>query len=145
MEKLDELRQQVDRIATEIVAPSAARIDKNGEFPSAALAALGEAGLLGLISATSVGGRGLGMRAAALVVERLARECASTGMVVCMHYAATAVLEQHGPEAVRREIAAGRHVTTLAFSEVGSRGQFWAPVSTATRNGGRVRLDARKS
>ena len=43
------------------------------------------------------------------------------------------------------EIAAGRHLSTLAFSEFGSRSHFWAPVSTATREGGDVRLDARKS
>ena len=29
------------------------------------------------------------------------------------------------------EIAGGRHLTTLAFSETGSRSHFWAPMSTA--------------
>jgi alkylation response protein AidB-like acyl-CoA dehydrogenase len=33
----------------------------------------------------------------------------------------------------------------LAFSEVGSRSHFWAPVGTATMTGDSVRLDARKS
>jgi alkylation response protein AidB-like acyl-CoA dehydrogenase len=71
--------------------------------------------------------------------------CASTAMVTVVHYSATAVLEAYGPEAVRRDVAAGRHLTTLAFSEVGSRSQFWAPLSTATVDGGEVVLDARKS
>src|SRR5207302_8979507 len=31
--------------------------------------------------------------------------------------------------AVLRDIAAGKHLTTLAFSEKGSRSHFWAPVS----------------
>jgi alkylation response protein AidB-like acyl-CoA dehydrogenase len=79
------------------------------------------------------------------VVERLARECASTAMVLCMHYSGALVLEKHGPEAVRRDVAAGRHLSTLAFSEAGSRSQFWAPTSTATKNGSSVRLDAKKS
>jgi len=40
---------------------------------------------------------------------------------------------------VLKEIAAGEHLTTLAFSERGSRSQFWAPVSKlAERNGGFV-------
>jgi alkylation response protein AidB-like acyl-CoA dehydrogenase len=57
-----------------------------------------------------------------------------------------AVIEKHGPEAVRRDVAAGRHLSTLAFSEQGSRSQFWAPVSTAAgAEGDLVRLDARKS
>jgi alkylation response protein AidB-like acyl-CoA dehydrogenase len=90
---------------------------------------------------------GQGPRAAALVVERLAAACGSTAMIVCMHYAATAVIEAHGPRAVREAIAAGRHLSTLAFSEAGSRSHFWAPVSTATaaESGDAVRLDARKS
>jgi alkylation response protein AidB-like acyl-CoA dehydrogenase len=66
-------------------------------------------------------------------------------MIVMMHYSGTAVLEQHGPEATRTAIATGRHVTTLAFSEVGSRSHFWAPLGTATRADGGVRLDGRKS
>jgi alkylation response protein AidB-like acyl-CoA dehydrogenase len=125
-------------------AQHAAAVDR-GEFPSATLRALGEAGLLGLVSAAEVGGKGLGLSAAVVVVERLARECGSTAMVVCMHYCATAVIEALGPPDVRRAIAAGKHLSTLALSEAGSRSQFWVPLSTATAEGAEVRLDARKS
>ncbi len=135
----------LESIATTVVAPAAAQLDRDGAFPSAAIAALAKAGLLGLTSATEVGGLGRGVREAALVVERLARECGSTAMVVCMHYSAVAVIEKLGPEAIRKEIAAGRHLSTLAFSEAGSRGQFWAPLSTAKADGAQVRLTARKS
>jgi alkylation response protein AidB-like acyl-CoA dehydrogenase len=62
-----------------------------------------------------------------------------------MHYAGAAVVEAYGPREVREAIAAGRSVTTLALSESGSRSQFWAPVSTATAAGDRIRLDATKS
>ena len=85
------------------------------------------------------------MADAAVVIERLAGACGSTAMVVLMHYAAVAVIEAHGPADVRDAIGAGRHLTTLAFSEVGSRSHFWAPVGTATVDGDAVRLDARKS
>jgi len=45
-----------------------------------------------------------------------------------------------------RDAAAGRHLSTLAFSETGSRSHFWAPVSRATDDGdGNVRLNASKS
>jgi alkylation response protein AidB-like acyl-CoA dehydrogenase len=66
-------------------------------------------------------------------------------MVLCMHYCGVAVLEPHAPEDVRRRAATGEHLSTLAFSEAGSRSQFWAPVSTATRDGDEIVLDARKS
>ena len=142
---MSKLLEKLDAIAREVVAPNAAAVDSRGEFPSKSIAALREAGAFGLTCATAVGGAGAGLREAAQVVERLARECASTAMIMCMHYSATAVLEQLAPEAVRKDIAAGRVLTTLAFSEAGSRSQFWAPVSTARRDGGSIRLDARKS
>jgi hypothetical protein len=41
--------------------------------------------------------------------------------------------------------ARGRHSSTLAFSERGSRSHFWAPVSRAVRNDGQVSLSAEKS
>jgi alkylation response protein AidB-like acyl-CoA dehydrogenase len=138
---LDEL----DRVIGDVIAPTAAEIDQTGTFPRRAIEALGAAGLLGLISAPDVGGLGQGHRAAAQVVERIARECASTAMVVCMHYSGAAVIEAHGPREVRTAIAAGRHLTTLAFSELGSRSHFWAPLSTATASNGHIQLDAQKS
>jgi len=128
-----------------VVEPAAVEVDRAGTFPRAALEALGRTGLLGLVSAREVGGRGEGLRAATEVVERLAGACGSTAMVACMHYAAAAVVEAHGPREVREAIASGRHLSTLAFSESGSRSHFWAPVSTAHADGELVRLDAAKS
>ena len=116
-----------------------------GAFPAAIVRELGAAGLLGLISSPEVGGKGLGLAAAAQVVERSARECGATAMVLCMHYAAAIVIETHEDLATRRAIASGEHLSTLAFSEVGSRSHFWAPQGNATADGAQVRLDARKS
>jgi alkylation response protein AidB-like acyl-CoA dehydrogenase len=134
----------LEPVAVEVIRPAAAEIDQSGAFPRAAMNTLSQAGLLGLISAHNVGGKGEGLRAAALVIERVAQECASTAMVLCMHYAGTAVIEAHGPLSVRKAIAEGKHVTTLAFSEKGSRSHFWAPTSTATAHNGTVHLDAAK-
>jgi alkylation response protein AidB-like acyl-CoA dehydrogenase len=67
-------------------------------------------------------------------------------MVLLMHYAAVPVIEAHGPQDVRRAIARGEHLSSLAFSEIGSRSHFWAPLGTATAGeGDTVQLDARKS
>jgi isovaleryl-CoA dehydrogenase len=133
------------RAISEAVAPNAAEVDKTGRFPAQAVTALGKAGILGLPVAEDLGGGGQGMRQAADVVQSLAGVCGSTAMVVLMHYAGTAVIENHGPEAVRKAIAAGQHLTTLAFSEAGSRSHFWAPQSTASVADESVRLDAQKS
>lgn len=138
-------RDALDRVVAEVVAPQAGEIDKRGAFPRAGVTALGEAGLLALVSATEVGGGGQGLRAAADTVERVARACGSTAMVLLMHYSAVALVEHAAPRDVRRAIAREGELLTLAFSEAGSRSHFWVPLSTATRTDGAVRLDARKS
>jgi alkylation response protein AidB-like acyl-CoA dehydrogenase len=130
---------------SDVIAPAAAEVDSTGRFPRTGLDALAAAGLLGLASSPDVGGAGGSLGEVASVIEQLAAADGSTAMVVLMHYAATAVLEAHGPEDVRRAIAEGKHLSTLAFSEAGSRSHFWAPMSTATAVGTQVRLDAAKS
>ncbi|MGE5180976.1 MAG: acyl-CoA dehydrogenase family protein [Acidobacteriota bacterium] len=132
-----------DKVAA-TAAAHAAETDR-GAFPTAAMRALAETGLLALVSSPEVGGHGKGLREAAHVVERLARECGSTAMIACMHYCGTAVIEQHGAREIREAIAAGKHLTTLAFSEPGSRSQFWASLGTAVADGKDVRLTGKKS
>jgi alkylation response protein AidB-like acyl-CoA dehydrogenase len=128
----------------QLAASHAAEVDR-GAFPTATLKALADDGMLGLVSAKEVGGKGAGLAEAAALVERLARECGSTAMIVCMHFSGTAVIEAHGPLDTRKAIAAGKHLTTLAFSEVGSRSQFWASLGTAQADGDHVRLSGKKT
>jgi alkylation response protein AidB-like acyl-CoA dehydrogenase len=70
-------------------------------------------------------------------------------MVYQMHVCATATIAKARPGAdvaqTLSEIAAGRRLATLAFSEAGSRSHFWAPISRARRNGAGVKLSAKKS
>jgi alkylation response protein AidB-like acyl-CoA dehydrogenase len=137
-------------IASSTLTRTAAENDRLGRFSSEAIAALGEAGLLGMMLPADVGGGGVGPRALADVVAALAAADASVAMVFLMHTLAalTIVAARRTPiiERVLREIAAGRHVSTLAFSEAGSRSHFWAPVSRAiSLNGSGARISARKS
>lgn len=132
-------------VISEVIAPSAIEIDRAAKFPRAAISALGKAGLLGLISDQKLGGMGLGMREASDVIEQIGQACGSTAMVVCMHYCASAVIEKFGAEPLRRDIAAGKHLSTLAFSELGSRSHFWAPLGTAVKAGNQFELNGKKS
>jgi len=138
-----DLEQDTETVAATVAAHAAA-VD-GGAFPEESIEALRRAGFLGMVSAADVGGAGLGLGAAARVVERVARECASTAMILCMHYSATSIIEAKAPREVRAAIAAGRHLSTLAFSEPGSRSQFWASQNTARGDGAEVILDGRKS
>ena len=75
----DTYRETLESIVEQVIRPAAARIDETGSFPSEAMKALADNGLLGLISATEVGGSGHGLRAAVLAVERAAREAQRRG------------------------------------------------------------------
>jgi alkylation response protein AidB-like acyl-CoA dehydrogenase len=70
-------------------------------------------------------------------------------MIYLMHMCAAAMIVAARPGAavapILQDIAAGRHLSTLAFSEAGSRSHFWAPVSRARRNGHGVLVSAKKS
>ena len=136
-------------IADHILAPAARQNDKEARFSSEAIAALGPAGLLGMMLPTEMGGSALGPRTFAAVIAALAEADASAAMVYLMHMSATAMIAAAHPGATvaqtLKDISAGKHLTTLAFSEAGSRSHFWAPVSRAKRNAAGVHLTAKKS
>jgi alkylation response protein AidB-like acyl-CoA dehydrogenase len=138
-------------IANRVLAPAATQNDKTGRFSAEAVQSLGESGLLGLMLPMDVGGSGLGPRTFAAVTATLAEADASVAMVYLMHILGTAMISAARPSAastvtpILREIAAGRHLSTLAFSEAGSRSHFWTPMSRAHRNGKGVRISAKKS
>jgi alkylation response protein AidB-like acyl-CoA dehydrogenase len=136
-------------IAANVIAPAAAANDREARFSIEAVLALGESGLLGLLLPEAVGGCQLGPSEFAHTTAILAEADPSVAMVFVMHVLAGATIAA-APDGARlgpilEEIARGRHLSTLAFSEAGSRSHFWAPISQAGRNGTGVRITARKS
>jgi len=136
-------------IANEVALPNSSEVDTAGRFPVESMNALAAAGLYGLCLPKSVGGKGEGMRAFAGAVEELAAACGSSAMVYVMHVSAAQAIATSDTlvdrDAMLTEIAAGRHLTTLAFSESGSRSQFWAPVSKLEESNGHFVTSASKS
>ena len=136
------------QVANELQS-SAAQNDRDARFSVEAVEALGAAGLLGLLVPRDLGGAGLGPQALGAVTTQLAGADASVAMVFLMHSLATCVMaaapRTMGVRAVLEDVAAGHHLSTLAFSEAGSRSHFWAPVSRGVIDNGGVRLTATKS
>jgi alkylation response protein AidB-like acyl-CoA dehydrogenase len=136
-------------LADRVLTPAARQNDKEGRFSTEAVHSLGQVGLLGLTLPTEFGGAGLGPRTFAAVLATLAEADASVAMVYLMHICASATIAAARPgsavEQILKQIASGGHLSTLAFSETGSRSHFWAPVSRARTNGLGVRLAAKKS
>ena len=132
--------QYLDRlepIATSLVAEHALRVDREGRFPAEALAALGEAKLLGLVSAKEVGGLGQGLARPRWSSSASRANAAPPRWWCCMHYARRRGASRSRARERARRHRRGQAPVTLAFSEAGSRSHFWAPLSTATRDGER--------
>jgi alkylation response protein AidB-like acyl-CoA dehydrogenase len=142
---------KAQEIAGSVLALNAGQNDKAGRFSTEAVEALGRSGLLGLMLPAHAGGSGLGPRTFAAIVATLSEADASAAMVYLMHILGSATIAAARPDAAQavatilQDICTGRHLSTLAFSEAGSRSHFWAPISRAHRNGHGVLISAKKS
>ncbi len=135
------------KIADDVIAPNAIQTDQEARFPKASLDALARAGFYGLTIPQEFGGMGQGFRTLVAVLDEIGQRCPSTGMVYMMHLSgvSTYVAAADKMGDVLRAAADGKHLSTLAWSETGSRSQFWAPVSRARRNDKGVVVSADKS
>ena len=138
-----------NRLSTEVIGPRSDEIDQLRRFPRENIEALGQAGLLGLMVPSQYGGAEANLAEFSQSLETLGGHCASTAMVVLMHHCATVAIASKGGEELKQgvlpQIAKGRHLSTLAFSEAGSGGHFYMPVSQLRRNGKGSQLNAIKS
>ncbi len=135
-------------IADSVVAEHASKVDEQGRFPIASMRALADGGFYGLLIPEKFGGMQSSLRVLAAVVERIACRCASTAMIYMMHCSGVScyLADPETFSDVLRDCAAGKHLSTLAFSEKGSRSQFWAPVSkTVAKDDKTILLSAEKS
>jgi alkylation response protein AidB-like acyl-CoA dehydrogenase len=141
--------EKAESVARAVLSRHASDVDSRGRWPGESIAALAEAGFLGLTVPTAAGGAGEGPCTFVAVTRTLAEQCASTAMIYLMHVCATQVIVKAPSfplrDSVLRQITAGRHLSTLAVSEPGSRSHFWAPVSQVAVEGERHRLSADKS
>src|SRR5687768_15565745 len=104
-------------------------VDEQGRWPERSVRALADAGLLGLPLPSDFGGNGT-MRQCAETLEKISMRCACTAMIYLMHVCgAQVIVATKSPrrQELLQKIAEGKAVTSLAFSEKGSRSHFWAP------------------
>lgn len=141
------LRERVESVVA-VAEESAREVDAEAMFPTAAVTALKESGLLGLTLPEDLGGLGCGPHELVDTISSLAAACGSTAMVYLMHVSAAMTVAVAPPSGLPRllpGLASGDVLASLAFSEPGSRSHFWAPVSRSRRNESGVLLEAKKS
>ena len=124
-EELDSLRDSTRRLCEAELAPRAADIDRNNEFPADMWAKLGSLGLLGMTVPEEYGGTGLGYLAHVVAMEEVSRASASVGLSYGAHSnLCVNNLYLNGSEAQRRKylpkLCSGEFVGALAMSEPGA-------------------------
>ena len=142
-------RDVVRKIVADRIAPRAAEIDALGEFPWDVKDVLAENGLLGLHIPEEYGGAGADTVAFCILVEEIAKVCASSSVIPLVQKLGTMPLLM-GATAVQKErwfpgIASGEDLISYCISEEGAGSDPAAMVTSARRDGDRWVLNGTKS
>lgn len=75
------LQQRAKELAEEVIAPNAAEVDRCEQYPWDNVAALNDAGFMGMTIPSALGGGGHSYLDAALVIEQMSKVCGVTGRI----------------------------------------------------------------
>jgi alkylation response protein AidB-like acyl-CoA dehydrogenase len=115
------LRQAVRQLADEKIAPRAAEVDETGEFPWDVHDALARSGFNAVHIPEEYGGMGADAISGCIVVEEVARACASSSLIPAVNKLGSMPIMLAGSESVKKfalpAIADGEAMISYALSE----------------------------
>ena len=122
---VDLMRETVRDFASVEIAPRAAEIDQNNEFPADLWRKMGDLGLLGVTVAEEFGGADMGYLEHVVVMEEISRASASVALSYGAHsnLCVNQIYRNGNDNQKQRylpKLVSGEHVGALAMSEVGS-------------------------
>ena len=133
------LRQAVRELADDKIAPRAAEIDETAEYPWDVHEALKKADLLAIHVPEEYGGAGADRIAHSIVVEEIARACASSSLIVAGNKLGTMGLILSGSDALKKsylpQVATGEATFSYALSEREAGSDAAAMRTRAVRDG----------
>jgi len=142
------LRDTVRKICLNEFAPRAAQIDEKEEFPWENKKVLEENGLLGIQVPEEYGGAGAGMLSLAIVIEEVARVCASTSVILTTQALATDPLIIGGNHAQKlkwlKPMAEGSVLGACAITEPAAGSDVTSINTTAVRKSGGYLINGTK-
>ena len=124
-DEIDMMRDSVRQFSQDQIAPRAAQIDKDNEFPMDLWRQFGDLGLLGMTVSEDYGGTDMGYLAHTIAMEEISRASASVGLSYGAHSnLCVNQIYKNGTDAQREKylpkLCSGEHIGALAMSEPGS-------------------------
>ncbi|HAA46314.1 MAG: hypothetical protein XD36_1465 [Halomonas sp. 54_146] len=148
-DELNMLREQVNAFAASEIAPRAAEIDRNNEFPNDLWKKFGDMGLLGITVSEEDGGSGMGYLAHCIAMEEISRASASVALSYGAHsnLCVNQLKINASPEQKAKylpKLISGDHVGALAMSEPGAGSDVVSMQLRAKRDGDHYILNGNK-
>jgi alkylation response protein AidB-like acyl-CoA dehydrogenase len=132
------LRKAVRHLADDKIAPRAAEIDETAQFPYDVLDALVRAGFHAVHIPEAYGGAGADAISACIVIEEVARACASSSLIPAVNKLGSQPIILSGSEALKQQVLpsiADGAMISYALSERGAGSDAASMRSRAVRDG----------
>ncbi|PLW68678.1 isovaleryl-CoA dehydrogenase [Pseudohalioglobus lutimaris] len=148
-EEIDMLRDAVYGLCQKELAPRAADIDRDNDFPHDMWRKFGDMGLLGITVEEEYGGSNMGYLAHSVAMEEISRASASVGLSYgAMSNLCLNQLRKHGTEEQKHKylpkLCSGEHVGALAMSEPNAGSDVVSMKLSARRKGDHYVLNGSK-
>ncbi len=143
------IRDTVSAFAAKEIAPRAADIDRDNEFPSDLWKKMGDIGILGITVEEDYGGAGLGYLHHVVAMEEVSRASAAVGLSYGAHSnLCVNQIRRNGNEAQKKKylpkLIGGDHVGALAMSEPGAGSDVVSMKTRAEKKGDRYIVNGNK-
>ncbi|GEN27442.1 isovaleryl-CoA dehydrogenase [Halovibrio variabilis] len=148
-DELNMLREQVNAFAASEIAPRAAEIDRNNEFPNDLWKKFGDMGLLGITVSEEDGGSSMGYLAHCIAMEEISRASASVALSYGAHSNLCVNQIKINASATQKakylpKLISGDHVGALAMSEPGAGSDVVSMQLRAKKDGDHYILNGNK-
>jgi len=148
-ESADMLRDSVARFADDEIAPRAADIDRQNDFPNDLWRKMGDLGILGVTVEEEFGGAAMGYLEHVVAMEEVSRASASVGLSYGAHSnLCVNQIRRNGNDAQRQGylpgLVSGERVGALAMSEPGAGSDVVSMRLKAEKKGDRYILNGTK-